>query len=76
MPAMILRKLDPRLAATLWIVLIYATIPRVRGAREAFAARWPPELIAYTVIAVVLGATVATIVRSDTERLCAMGYEP
>jgi hypothetical protein len=59
---MILRKLDPRLSATLWIVLIYATIPFVRGAREAFAARWPPELIAYAVIAVVLGAAVAAIV--------------
>jgi len=62
MPAMILRKLDPRLSATLWIGLIYATIPFVRRAREAFAARWPAELIAYSVIAVVLGAAVAAIV--------------
>jgi len=61
MRTMTLRKLDPRLAVALWIGLIYATIPFVRRAREAFAARWPAELIAYAVIAVVLAATVASI---------------
>jgi len=62
MPAMTPRRLDPRIAATLWIVLIYTTIPFVRRAREAFAARWPAELIAYAVIAVALGAAVAAII--------------
>jgi hypothetical protein len=56
------RRLDSRFAATLWIGLIYATIPFVRRAREAFVARWPAELIAYAVIAVVLGTAVAAIV--------------
>ncbi|MCW8985120.1 MAG: VanZ family protein [Thermoanaerobaculales bacterium] len=59
---MILRNLYSRLAAALWIGLIYATIPFVRGMREAFAARWPVELIAYAVIAVVLSAAVAAVV--------------
>jgi len=62
MPAMALRKLDPRLVAALWIGLIYATIPFVRGLREAFAARWPVELIAYAVVVIVIGAGVAAIV--------------
>ena len=42
--------------------MIYATIPFVRTVRDAFAARWPAELIAYAVIAVVLGALVTAIV--------------
>jgi len=62
MPDMTQRKLDPRLAAALWIGLIYATIPFVRTVREVFSARWPAEFIAYAVIAVVLSATVAAIV--------------
>ena len=56
------RNLDPRLAAALWIGLIYATIPIVRRAREAFVAHWPAELIAYAVIAVVLGSLAATVI--------------
>ena len=62
MPPMTRRNLDPRLAAALWIGLIYATIPFVRRVREAFAARWPAELIAYSVVAVVLGAALAAII--------------
>ncbi len=61
MPDMTQRKLDPRFAATLWIGLIYVSIPFVRRAREAFAARWPAEVIAYAVIAVVLGTAVTAI---------------
>jgi hypothetical protein len=61
MRTMTLRKLDPRLAAALWIGLIYATIPFVRGLREAFAARWPVELIAYAVVVIVIGAGAAAI---------------
>jgi len=61
MPDMTQRKLDPRLAATLWIGLIYVSIPFVRRAREAFAARWPAEVIAYAVIAAVLGTAVTAI---------------
>ncbi len=61
MRTMTQRKLDPRLVATLWIGLIYATIPFVRAVREVFTAHWPAELIAYAVIAVVLSTTVATI---------------
>jgi len=61
MRTMTLQKLDPRLAAALWIGLIFATIPFVRRAREAFTTRWPAELIAYAVIAAVLAATVASI---------------
>jgi hypothetical protein len=61
MPVMTLRTLDPRLAAVLWIVLIYASIPFVRGMREAFATRWPVELIAYAVIAAVLGAAAVAV---------------
>ena len=56
------RNLDPRIAAALWIGLIYAAIPIVRRAREAFVAHWPAELIAYAVIAVVLGALAATVI--------------
>lgn len=61
MPAMTRRNLDPRLTAALWIGLIYVTVPFVRTVREAFVARWPAELIAYAVIAVVLGSTVTAI---------------
>ncbi len=62
MQTMTSRRLDPRLAAALWIGLIYATVPFVRTVREAFIARWPAELIAFAVIAVVLGSTVAATV--------------
>ena len=62
MPIMTLRFGDPRLAAGLWIVLIYGTVPFVRTVREAFIARWPAALIAYAVIAFVLGSIVASIV--------------
>lgn len=62
MPAMTQPRLDPRLTAALWIGLIYATIPFVRRVREAFAARWPAELIAYAVVAVVLGAALAAAI--------------
>jgi hypothetical protein len=50
------RRPDPRLSALLWIGLIYASIPFVRRLREAFAARWPAELIGYAVIGAVIGA--------------------
>ena len=56
------RRIEPRLAAALWIGLIYATVPFVRSVRDAFVARWPAELIAYAVITVVLGCTAAAIV--------------
>ena len=59
---MTLRFGDPRLTATLWIGLIYGTVPFVRTVREAFIARWPAALIAYAVIAFVLGSIVASIV--------------
>lgn len=62
MPIMTLRFGDPRLAAGLWIGLIYGTVPFVRTVREAFIARWPAALIAYAVIAFVLGSIVASIV--------------
>jgi hypothetical protein len=58
---MSLRGLDPRLAAVLWIGLIYASIPFVRRVREAFAARWPAELIGYAVIIFVIGTAAATV---------------
>ena len=45
MRSMALRPLEPRFAVVLWIGLIYTTIPFVRRAREAFAARWPAEYI-------------------------------
>lgn len=61
MQAMTRQRLDPQLAAALWIGMIYATVPFVRAVREAFVARWPAELIAYAVIAVVLGSTVTAI---------------
>ena len=56
MPGMNLRKLDPRIAATLWIGLIYTSIPFVRGLREFFAARWPVEVIAFAVVIIAIGA--------------------
>ena len=62
MPIMTLRFGDPRLAAGLWIGLIYGTVPFVRAVREAFISRWPAALIAYAVIAFVLGSIVASIV--------------
>jgi VanZ family protein len=69
MPAMILRNLDTRLAAAVWIGLIYATIPFVRGMREAFVARWPAELIAYGVIAAAFSAVGAAVVILRRRRL-------
>ena len=62
MPIMTLRFGDPRLTAALWIGLIYGTVPFVRTVREAFVTRWPAALIAYAVIAFVLGSIVASIV--------------
>jgi len=62
MPTVTHRRLDPQFAAILWIGLIYASIPFVRVAREAFAAHWPAELIAYAVIAVVFSTAVAAVV--------------
>jgi hypothetical protein len=59
---MTLRFGDPRLTAALWIGLIYGTVPFVRTVREAFVTRWPAALIAYAVIAFVLGSIVASIV--------------
>lgn len=56
------REREPWLAAILWIGLVYASIPFVRRVREAFAARFPAEFIAYAVVAVVLGSTVAAFV--------------
>ena len=53
MPSVRIRKIDPRLAAFLWIGLIYTTIPFVRGLREAFAARWPVEIIGFAVMAAI-----------------------
>lgn len=71
MPSMALRPLDPRLAVVLWIGLIYTTIPFVRRAREAFAARWPAEYIGYAVIVVVLAAAAgaAVVVRRQRARI-------
>jgi hypothetical protein len=67
MPSVRIREIDPRLAAILWIGLIYATIPFVRGLREAFAARWPAEIIGFAVmaaIAIAAAAAIASIHRS------------
>ena len=55
------RFLDPRLAVGIWIALIYTSIPFVRRLREAFAARWPSELIAYAVIVIVIMAVAAAV---------------
>jgi hypothetical protein len=63
MPAMTLRRLDPRLAVALWIALIYTSIPFVRRLREAFASRWPAELIGIGVIVTVIGALVVAVLR-------------
>jgi hypothetical protein len=62
MTAMTTRSRRTHLAASLWIALIYASIPFVRRMRDAFATHWPAEFIAYGVITVVLGAAAATIV--------------
>jgi len=68
MPAMTSRIFNPPFATALWIGLIYATIPIVRRAREAFVAHWPAEFIAYAVIAVVVGAMVAATVVMQRRR--------
>ncbi|MFV2073106.1 MAG: VanZ family protein [Thermoanaerobaculales bacterium] len=47
------------LPVLLWVAVIYTTIPFVRRLREFFVARWPGELIAYGVMAVVVAAAVA-----------------
>ena len=49
------------LPVLLWVAVIYTTIPFVRRLREFFVARWPGELIAYGVMAVVVAAAVAGI---------------
>jgi hypothetical protein len=51
---------DPWLAVGIWTALIYTSIPFVRRIREAFAARWPAELIGYAVIVCVIGAGAVT----------------
>ncbi len=50
--------------AAAWVALIYATIPLVRTLREWFVARWDQSVIGYGVIAVVLAATAAAMLRS------------
>jgi hypothetical protein len=57
------QRLDPKLAAALWIALIYTSIPFVRQMREAFAARWPAELIGVGVIVAAVGALVVSVIR-------------
>lgn len=57
------RSSRPLLAAGLWIGLIYATIPFVRRVQEAFSARWPPALVGYAVILVVICAAVISVAR-------------
>jgi VanZ family protein len=58
---MSLRNFDPPWAVVLWIGLIYTTIPFVRRLREAFAARWPSEFIAYAVIFIVIITAAAAV---------------
>ena len=70
------RRLDPRLAAALWIGLIYVSIPFVRRGREAFAATWPAELIGVGVIVAVILATclAVTELRRRRPRLSIADY--
>ena len=45
----------------LWVGLIYAAIPFVQKLREAFAARWPAELLAFAVMGMVAAAAAAAL---------------
>jgi hypothetical protein len=46
----------------LWLIVIYTTIPFVRALRELFVARWDPQLIGWTVVALIVTAAAAAIV--------------
>ncbi len=50
------------LAVALWVAVIYGTVPFVRKLREAFAQRWPPELIVVAVMALIGLAAAAAVV--------------
>jgi len=56
------------LAVALWITAIFAAIPFVRTLREAFAVRWPVELLAFAVMAIVAAAAAMTLVASQRHR--------
>lgn len=45
-----------------WVLVLYTSIPFVRLLRDVFAARWPPALIGYGVIIVVLLAIAGAFV--------------
>jgi hypothetical protein len=59
------------LAVTLWIGLVYATIPFVRIAREAFVEVFPAKVIGYAVMIVVIGVVAAATahLRRSRDRL-------
>jgi hypothetical protein len=59
---MTLRRLDPRIAAALWVGLIYASIPFVRQVREAFTTRWSAEPIGLAVVVILIGAAVISVI--------------
>jgi hypothetical protein len=51
----------PWILVTLWVLVIYTTIPFVRALREWFVARWSPLLISWAVAAVIVVAAVVTL---------------
>jgi len=52
---------SPWIAVTLWVIVIFSTIPFVRRLREVFVAYLPAELIAYGVMVVGVVAAFAAI---------------
>ena len=56
------------LAVAVWITAVYAAIPFVRSLREAFAIRWPVELLAFAVMGIVVAAAVGAVVASHRRR--------
>ena len=56
------------LAVAVWITVIFAAIPFVRTLREAFAVRWPVELLAFAVMTIVAAAAAVTLVVSQRYR--------
>jgi hypothetical protein len=56
------------LAVAVWITAIFATIPFVRSLREAFAIRWPVELLAFAVMGIVAAAAAVALAVSQRRR--------
>ncbi len=56
------------LAVAVWIMTIYGAIPFVRTLREAFAIRWPVEILAIAVMAIVAAAAGTALVVSQRRR--------